>query len=100
MNIDIPTDAIITAEFEAALHRSLERVLPEVMSQLTVAEPDKLLLSAREAAGALGICEKSLWNQTVPRGPIPSVKIGSRVLYSPADLQKWIDLQKTEGGEE
>ncbi len=58
----------------------------------------KLLLSAREAARALGICEKSLWNFTVPRGTIPSTKIGTRVLYSPTDLQKWIDSQKTEGG--
>ena len=58
----------------------------------------KLLLSTDEVAKALGICTKSLWNFTVPRGTIPSVKIGSRVLYSPADLQKWIDSQKLKGG--
>ena len=58
----------------------------------------KLLLSAREAAAALSICEKSLWNFTQPRGPIPSVKIGSRVLFSPSDLQNWIEGQKGEGG--
>ena len=56
--------------------------------------PEKLLLSAREAAKSLGICEKTLWNFTVPRGPISCVKIGSRVLYSPRDLQKWIDSQR------
>ena len=58
----------------------------------------KLLLSAREAAAALGICEKSLWNFSQPRGPIPSVKIGSRVLYSPGDLRKAIERMK-KGGE-
>ena len=51
----------------------------------------KLLLSAEEAAKALGICTKSLWNFTTPRGTIPAVKIGSRVLYSPADLRTWIE---------
>ena len=56
----------------------------------------KLLLSAREAAAALSICEKSLWNYSQPRGPIPSVKIGTRILYSPGDLQSWINEQKAE----
>ena len=58
----------------------------------------KLLLPAREAAAALAVCEKTLWNFTAPRGTIPSVKIGARVLYSPADLQAWIDKEKS-GGE-
>ena len=56
----------------------------------------KLLLSAREAARALSICEKSLWSATRPRGPIPVVRIGHRVLYDPADLRKWIDAAKGE----
>ena len=55
--------------------------------------PEKLLFSAREAAKTLSICEKTLWNFTNPRGPIPSVKLGSRVLYSPRDLRNWIDNQ-------
>ena len=57
-----------------------------------------LLLSATEAARALGICPKSLWLATVPRGTIPCIRIGSRVLYSPADLQAWIDRQRATGG--
>ena len=56
----------------------------------------KLLLSADEAAKSLGVCTKSLWSRTAPRGPIRCVKIGSRVLYSPTDLQTWIDSQKKE----
>ncbi len=57
----------------------------------------KLLLSARDAAAALSICEKTLWSNTVPRGSIPMVRIGSRTLYDPTDLLVWIDAQK-EGG--
>ena len=58
---------------------------------------EKLLLSANEAARALGISVKSLWNFTIPRGSIPSIKIGSRVLYSPADLQEWIESHRNGG---
>ncbi len=54
----------------------------------------KLLLSAREAAKSLSICEKTLWTHTKPRGTVPCVKIGTRVLYDPRDLAAWIDSQK------
>ncbi len=62
-------------------------------------EPDvnrdiKLLLSAREAAKALSICEKSLWSATAPRGPIPCVRLGARVLYAVDDLERWIERAK------
>lgn len=60
--------------------------------------PGKLLLSAREAAEALSVCEKTLWSHTVPRGAIRCVRIGSRVLYDPLDLKAWIDQRK--GGAE
>jgi hypothetical protein len=55
--------------------------------------PEKLLLSAREAARMLSICEKTLWTRTAPRGQIPALKIGSRVLYSLDGLRAWIDAQ-------
>jgi excisionase family DNA binding protein len=48
-----------------------------------------LLLSPREAAKALCICEKSLWTLT-KRGEIPAVRIGRSVRYSLDDLKKWI----------
>ena len=45
------------------------------------------LISIREAAAVLGgISERNLWSLTAPRGPIPCVRIGRRVLYRPADL--------------
>ena len=50
----------------------------------------KLLFSAEEAAQALGICQKTLWSSTKPRGDVPCVRIGTRVLYDPADLRTWI----------
>lgn len=54
----------------------------------------KLLLSAREASHALGICEKTLWNITAPRGPLEAVRIGRSVRYSVKDLQAFIEGQK------
>ncbi len=62
------------------------------------AEPTtpRLLLSAREAAQALGICERSLWSVT-KTGGLPCVRIGRRCLYDPADLRRWIESQKQGG---
>ena len=60
-------------------------------------EGGKLLMSGREAAAALSICEKSLWNHTVPRGTIPCVKIGARTLYDPRDLAAEIERRKDRG---
>lgn len=58
----------------------------------------RLLIPAREAAAALSICEKTLWSMTEPRGDLPAVRVGRRVLYDPDDLRRWIDAQK-KGGE-
>ncbi len=64
---------------------------------MTSTTSPKLLVSAREAAASLSICEKTLWSNTAPRGSIPFVRIGARVLYDPADLRAWIDAQKKGG---
>ena len=45
--------------------------------------PVRLLLDTLEAAFALGVCQKTLWSLTVPRGPIPCVRIGRRVASTP-----------------
>lgn len=68
---------------------------------LTPAQPPapKLLFSAREAAHALGICEKTLWNITAPRGPLEAVRIGRSVRYSVTDLQTFIEGAKGVGDE-
>lgn len=57
----------------------------------------KMLLTVDEAAAALSICPKTLWSNTVPRGTIPAVRIGTRVLYDPRDLASWIDAKKERG---
>jgi len=63
----------------------------------TTGDRPRLLLPAREAAAALSICEKTLWSMTQPRGDLPCVRIGRRVLYDQRDLLKWIDAQKSGG---
>lgn len=55
---------------------------------------EPMLLSARETAKALGICEKTLWTLT-KQGGIPCIRVGVRVLYDPQDLRSWIDRVKT-----
>jgi predicted DNA-binding transcriptional regulator AlpA len=49
-----------------------------------------LLLKADEAAAALQVCEKTLWNLTAPRGSIPCIRLGRSIRYSVAALEKWI----------
>lgn len=54
-----------------------------------------LALRPREAARVLGICQRTLWALTAPRGPIPCVKHGNGargglVLYRVADLDEWL----------
>jgi hypothetical protein len=53
-----------------------------------------LLLTKQEAARSLKISDRTLQTYTVPRGSIPCLKIGSRVLYDPKDLLDWIDSCK------
>jgi hypothetical protein len=55
----------------------------------------KLLLTVKEACEALGgICPRTLYSRTHPRGSIPSVRIGSRVLYAVPDLEAAIERMK------
>jgi hypothetical protein len=53
----------------------------------------RLLLKPREAAACLSISERQLWSQTIPRGPIPGIRIGNCVRYSPSALQAYIAEQ-------
>ncbi len=49
------------------------------------------LLSIREVAEQTGLCEKSVWNSTAPRGGLVCVKLGARILYRPEDVAAWIE---------
>lgn len=51
-----------------------------------------LLLTMEQAASALNISERKLW-ELVHRGEIPRVYIGRSVRFRPSDLQDWIDAQ-------
>jgi len=55
--------------------------------------PLRLLLSPREAAQALAISERTLW-QLTKDGKIDSIKVGTRsVRYPVASLERWIAEQ-------
>jgi excisionase family DNA binding protein len=62
------------------------------------AQAPRLLLTARAAAAALSVSERTLWAMTHPRGPIPVVKIGRAVRYSAEALRAWVAAQQR-GGE-
>ena len=51
---------------------------------------DKLLITPREAAETLSVCEKTLWSLTAPRGPIRCVRLGRSVRYSVDALREFI----------
>lgn len=60
--------------------------------------PETLALRPREAAKALGISVRTLWNLTAPRGPIQAVKAGTgkraAVLYPVAGLRAFVAGRK------
>ena len=63
------------------------------MASNTKNDEQRMLLKPREAAASLNISERQLWAHTEPRGPIPCVRIGSSVRYSPQALQAYISQQ-------
>ncbi|HIQ20249.1 MAG TPA: DNA-binding protein [Planctomycetes bacterium] len=52
------------------------------------------MISITEAAQMLGISPRHLWSLTSPRGPIPCVRLGRRVLYSVHDLRNFLRSAK------
>ena len=53
-------------------------------------KPLPFLISARRAAELLSLSERTLSKMSAPRGPIPCVKLGARVLYPVKQLEEWI----------
>ena len=49
----------------------------------------QLLLTVREAAQALSVCEKTLWIMT-KNGDIPVIRMGRAVRYPLDGLREWI----------
>jgi len=63
------------------------------MNALTPA-PAPMLLSARDTAKALAVCEKTLWTLT-RSGRLLCVRIGTRgVRYSVRDIESFIEAAK------
>jgi hypothetical protein len=75
-----------------------------VNTKVNLPQPSSLALRPREAAKALGISPRSLWGLTVPRGPIPCVRVGHgerrTVLYPVTELQAWLtqEAEAAKGG--
>ena len=51
------------------------------------------LFKPRDAARRLAVSERQLWAYTHPRGPIPVIRIGKAVRYSPAALDEYVQSQ-------
>lgn len=62
-------------------------------TQSTPTTAGKLLISPREAAKTLSVCEKTLWTLT-KRGQIPAARIGRAVRYDVQDLRAFCDKMK------
>lgn len=66
---------------------------------LPVAPVPRLALRPKEAAKALGIGERKLWELTANENSgIPHVRIGRRLVYPVADLQRWLSEKAQKGG--
>lgn len=68
-------------------------LLPSALRRPEKAETPKLLLSRADAAAALGVSERTLDTLTAPHGPLKPVRIGRRVMFAPAVLQRWIESE-------
>ena len=61
---------------------------------------EPVLVDAVAAAGMLSVSTRHLWSMTAPRGPIPCVKIGCRILFRPESLRRWAAEAESAGGGE
>lgn len=55
-----------------------------------------LALRPREAAKALGISERLLWEWT-DRGEVPHIRLGKAILYPVDTLKDWLKRQAQQG---
>jgi excisionase family DNA binding protein len=74
----------------------VQRLDPVAMSRERKSEPPPQLLTSREAARYLSICERTLFRLAAPRGPLPTVRIGSAVRFAQTDLDAYIDRMREE----
>lgn len=67
-----------------------EPKLPEPKSP----QPESVLLDSRAAAALLSISKGTLFNHSVPRGPLKMVRIGTAVRYARDDLLAFAERMK------
>lgn len=60
-------------------------------------QSSRLTVSRREAAAMLGISERLLWTLTNAK-KVPSLRVGTRVLYSIDALKQWIEERTRDHG--
>ena len=60
-------------------------------------DPPRLALRPKQAAKAIGICERLLWSET-NAGRIPHLRIGRSVVYPVRELQEWLGEQSQKKG--
>ena len=58
-----------------------------------------LAMRLREAAAALGVSERTLWDWT-QRGDVPHVRRNKTILYPVDALRRWLDEQTKPAAEE
>ena len=58
------------------------------------------LCNCRETARRLGICERSLWEISAPRGDLPVVRINRSVRYDSRDIEAFIEASKGKGAQD
>jgi len=56
-----------------------------------------LALRPRDAAKALGIGQRKLWDLTAPRGSIRCARLGTAVVYPVEELKRWLAEQAGRG---
>lgn len=62
----------------------------------TLANPT--LWDVDHTAETLGISRRSLFTFSAPRGDLPCVRLGSRVMYRPDDVAEWINRHRVVSG--
>ena len=63
------------------------------MAARSATSPEPLLLTVRQAARALALCDKTL-RELTKRGELPCIRYGRAVRYDIADLRAWIAAKK------
>lgn len=96
MDVDIPEGETLLSRlrselgqaFRAAVAQTSSAGLPSVQPKAEVPKP--LLWTMKEAAKALGICDKTVWTMAKEGRMPPPIRFGTSVRWDPEVLREWI----------